>query len=139
MVWFEDALTKDRDCIPAEQGYARERAGEGKVKSNAPASVTALGVNNQTRKFERYGLYGGLAFQNIVMGIEVDILRHGLKKAEAAGYPAIGHIHDAGLFEVPKGFGSVEELTKIMCDLEPWAAGLPLTGAGYRGNRLKKD
>lgn len=139
MVWFEDAHTGDRDCIPAEQGYARKRAGEGKVKSNAPSSVTALGVDNQTRKFQRYGLYGGLAFQNIVMGIEVDILRHGLLRAEAGGYPAIGHIHDAGVFEVPEGFGNVPELVRLMCDLPPWAAGLPLTGAGYRDKRLRKD
>lgn len=139
MVWFEDGVTGDVDCIPAEQGYARERAGEGKVKNNAPASVTALAVNDRTRKFERYGLYGGLAFQNIVMGIEVDILRHGLKAGERAGYPAIGHIHDAGLFEPREGFGSLAELTAIMCDLPAWAEGLPLTGAGYRSKRLKKD
>jgi DNA polymerase len=139
MVWFKDHLTGDSDCIPAEQGYAREKAGEGKVTDNAPASVTALGVDNNTREFLRYGLYGGLAFQNVVMGIEVDILRHGLKAAEREGYPAVGHIHDAGLFEPPEGFGSVDELRETMCRLPGWAAGLPLTGAGYRSKRLKKD
>lgn len=139
MVWFKEKITGESECVPANEGYAREAEGEGKVQSAAPSSVTALGVNSTTNRFERYGLYGGLAFQNIVMGIEVDILRRGLLRAEAAGYPAIGHIHDAGVFEVLKGFGSVDELRAIMCELEPWAEGLPLTGAGYRGKRLRKD
>src|SRR5262249_29963940 len=133
MVWFRDALTGDSDCIPTAEGIAREMAREGKVTDVAPSSVTALGVDPKTNQFIRYGLYGGLAFQNAVMGIEVDILRGGLLRAEAAGYPAIGHIHDAGVFEVLQGFGSLEELIAIMCDLPPEYEGLPLTGAGYRG------
>jgi DNA polymerase len=139
MVWFKEKITGESECIPEAEAYARQRDGEGKVRDAAPAAVTALGVNSTTNRFERYGLYGGLAFQNIVMGIEVDILRHGLLRGEAAGYPAIGHIHDAGLFEVPRGFGSVAELTRIMCDLPPCYADIPLTGAGYRSKRLKKD
>lgn len=141
MVWFEEKITGESDCIPSAEGYARQQAGEGKVKSNAPSSVTCMGevMVGSRPVWMRYGLYGGLGFQNAVMGIEVDILRGGLLRAERAGYPAIGHIHDAGVFEVPRGFGSVKELTAIMCDLPPWADELPLTGAGYRGKRLKKD
>ena len=138
MVWFKDAITLENECITAEQGYARQRAGEGRVTGAAKASVTVLGVDNKNR-FLRYGLYGGLIFQNNVMGVEVDVLRHGLKNAERAGYATIGHIHDAGLFEVLRGFGSVRELEAIMCQLPACYASIPLSASGYRSKRLRKD
>lgn len=105
----------------------------------AKSAVTALGVNSVTKKWERFALYGGLAFENIVQAIARDLLANGIKKAEAAGYPVIGHVHDEILCEVPFGFGDVGEFEKLICELPPWAAGLPLTASGYRSKRYKKD
>lgn len=140
MVWFKDKITGESECIPAEQGYAREKAGEGKVQSDARPSVTALGVNSVTLKFERFGLYGGLAFENLVQAIAADLLRHGIRLAERAGYPVIGHVHDAIIAEVPRGFDpGAKRFEKLICDLPPWSAGLPLGSSGYSGSRLKKD
>lgn len=139
MVWFKDKITGENECIPADQGYARERAGEGKVAGRAKPSVTALGVNSITLKFERFGLYGGLAFENLVQAIAADLLRHGIKLAEKAGYPVIGHVHDEIITEVPRSFGDVKEFERIICQLPAWATDLPLTASGFRGKRLKKD
>lgn len=105
----------------------------------AKSAVTALGVNSVTKKWERFGLYGGLAFENIVQAIARDLLANGIKKAEAAGYPVIGHVHDEILTEVDRGWGDVGEFERLICELPDWAAGLPLTASGWRGKRYRKD
>lgn len=139
MAWFRDKATGELECVPAEQAYARQAAGEGVVERPAKPSVTALGVNSVTLAFERFGLYGGLAFENIVQAIAADLLRCGLKLAEGAGYPVIGHVHDAIIAEVRRGFGSVDEFVRVICQLSAWAEGLPLTASGFRGKRDRKD
>lgn len=139
-VWFRDKITGESEVVPAEQGYARERAGEGKVEGQAKPAVTALGVNSVTLAFERFALYGGLATENVVQAIARDLLAHGIVLAERAGYPVIGHVHDEIITEVPRGFDpGAKRFEKLICNLPAWADGLPLGSSGYSGNRLKKD
>lgn len=139
-VWFKDHITGESEIVTEEQGYAREKAGEGKVQGTAKPAVTALGVNSVTLSFERFALYGGLACENVVQAIARDLLAHGIKLSEAAGYPVIGHIHDEIITEVPRGFDpGAKRFEKLICQLPDWAAGLPLGSSGYSGNRLKKD
>lgn len=101
-------------------------------------SVTALGVNSVTKKFERYPLYGGLLFENLVQAAARDLLANGILKAEAAGYPVIGHVHDEIIAEVPRGTGDAKAFEEIICDLPEWASGLPLRAAGWKGKRYRK-
>lgn len=133
------------ETMALDEALAGERKGTVQMMrhdgepSYAKSAVTALGVNSVTKKWERFGLYGGLAFENIVQAIARDLLANGIKKAEAAGYPVIGHVHDEIITEVPRGFGDVKEFEALICELPNWAAGLPLTASGWRGKRYRKD
>lgn len=132
--WMESSEVMGR-----EEAQRAQNRGEVKIEREAKSAVTALGVNSVTKKWERFALYGGLAFENIVQAIARDLLANGIKMAERAGYPVIGHVHDEIIAEIKKLWGSVKEFVGLICTLPPWALDLPLTAAGYRGKRYRKD
>jgi len=138
-VWFRRKDAEVAEPMGRTEAVALVNKGEGEIEGNAQPKVTALGVNSVTKKWERFGLYGGLALENIVQAVARDLLANGIRKAEAAGYPVIGHVHDEILTEVPRGFGDVDAFEKLICELPPWAEDLPLTAGGWRGKRYRKD
>jgi len=139
--WSEasETMALDEAQLAEKRGAVAIMRDKDGALNMAKSAVTALGVNSVTKKWERFALYGGLAFENIVQAIARDLLANGIKKAEAAGYPVIGHVHDEILTEVPRGFGDVAEFEALICELPAWAAGLPLTASGWRGKRYRKD
>jgi len=75
---------------------------------------------------------------NCCLAIERDILVHGMRGVERAGYPVVMHVYDESVSEVPRGFGSVKEYEDILCQLPAWAEGLPIKAEGWRGKRYRK-
>lgn len=108
-------------------------------KREKKMSLTARGTDSITEKWIRFPLYGGSLFNNVVQGSARDVLVNGMLKAEAAGYPIVLHTHDEMAAEVPRGFGDVQAFERLICELPVWAEGLPLTAAGWRGKRYRKD
>jgi DNA polymerase len=102
-------------------------------------SVTVLGVDSQTERWTRFPIYGGSLFNNVVQGSARDILVNGMKNAEAGGYKIILHTHDEMAAEMPRGVGSVEELSALANRLPGWCLDLPLKASGWRGKRYRKD
>ena len=138
------ALGPDGAWLPSEvmdRDLAEKLAVKGLVKIEGETSpkATVIGVNAVTRKMTRFALYGGLAFQNVVMGIERDFLVNGMRKAEAEGYPIIAHVYDEMVCEVPRGFGDLAFFEKLICELPEWGTGMPLTAGGWRGKRYRKE
>lgn len=127
------------ETMPREEAHAAAARGEVKIEREARAAVTVLGVNSVTKKWERYALYSGLIFENLVQAIARDLLANGMKKAEAADYTVIGHVHDELITEVPRGFGDVAAFERLICEVPDWCADLPLTASGWRGKRYRKD
>jgi DNA polymerase len=83
-------------------------------------------------------LYGGVQWNNIVQGTARDILKHGMRNVEAAGYPIIFHVHDEIVSEVDESFGSDAEFQRLMSKMEPWMHGLPLAAAAWEDRRYVK-
>ena len=57
---------------------------------------------------------------------------------EAAGYPIVLHVHDEIVCEVPIGFGSTEEFTRLMTRKPSWALELPIAASAWSGPRYCK-
>ena len=87
----------------------------------------------------RMRTYAGKLVENLCQSVANDILRHAMANLERSGYPVVLHVYDEIVCEVPKGFGSVEELESIMKTLPSWAAGWPIgADGGWRGRRYRK-
>jgi DNA polymerase len=131
--WPDISETIDRDL--AEK---LESVGKAKIAGPTKPAITALDVDSTTQKLVRYAVYGGLAMENLCLAIERDILVCGMRNVEAAGYPVVMHVYDEAVSEVPRGFGSVKEFERLMCEVPPVYDGLPIAANGFRAKRYKK-
>lgn len=105
-----------------------------------PATVFKLvykGADDQGR-WGDVDTYGGKLAENITQAVARDVLAEGIKKCESKGYPIVMHVHDEIVAQVKKGFGSVEEVEKLIATVPHWAKGLPLSAEGWRGERYRK-
>ena len=84
------------------------------------------------------GSFAGSWVENVVSGIARDLLAAAMLRVEAAGYPIVLHVHDELVCEVPIGFGSVEELTRLMTRRPRWALELPIAASTWTGPRYCK-
>lgn len=106
--------------------------------SVAQPTLTAMGVDSYTKKWERYALYGGMLAENNTQSLSRDLLVNAMFNFESAGYPVVMHIHDELVAEVSKNFGSLEEAEEIAERLPAWAKDLPIAAEGWRGERFRK-
>lgn len=109
---------------------------EPKIDGNG--QLTYLGIDTYTRRWMRCNTYGGKLTENAVQAIARDLLVSAMKRLRKRGYDIVGTVHDEVILEVPKGFGSPDEVSEIMCEIDDWAKGLPVQAAGWRGPRYRK-
>lgn len=106
-------------------------------------SISYEGYNTNAKKakkgWARMRTHGGMLTENIVQATANDVLRHAMANVEKAGYPIVMHTYDEIVSEVPEGFGTVEELERLMTTLPEWAKDWPIgADGGWRGKRYRK-
>jgi DNA polymerase bacteriophage-type len=84
--------------------------------------------------------YGGLLTENVVMGLERQLLVRAMLRCEAENLPVIFNGYDEIVCETPERFADWTRLQHIMEDRPEWAATrkLPIAAEGWTGGRYKK-
>jgi DNA polymerase len=91
------------------------------------------------RRFAVKGESGPFIVHNCVQAIARDCLREALFRLDAAGYRIVMHVHDEVVLDAPEGFGSVEDVARIVGAPIDWAPGLPLRADGFETSYYRKD
>ncbi|MBQ8134751.1 MAG: DNA polymerase [Clostridia bacterium] len=95
-------------------------------------AVTFEGLN-AGNKWVRSETYSGKLVENITQATARDLLAEAMRRMELAGLEIVAHVHDEVIIEAPVGSTTVEDVCSIMNQNPPWAEGLPLSSAGYKG------
>jgi DNA polymerase len=102
-------------------------------------SLSYMGENTYTRKWERLRTYGGKLAENLVQATARDLLAESLVVVDRAGYLIVLHVHDEIVAETEPGFGSTAALERLMARTPGWAKGCPVEAEGYSARRYRKD
>lgn len=105
-------------------------------------SVSYMGQNQTTKRWERVETYGGKLVENIVQAIARDCLAIAIENLEAQGLHVVFHIHDEVVIDAPAWADNdtmLDTVTKIMTKPIPWAQALPLNADGWVDKFFKKD
>ena len=103
-------------------------------------TISYMGINAYSRKFDRIETYGGKLFENICQAGSRDIMAHAMLLAEERGYKTVLTVHDELITEAPDTDRyTVGGLSDILATNPPWADGLPLAADGFEAKRYRKD
>ena len=105
-------------------------------------SVSYMGQNQTTKRWERVETYGGKLVENIVQAIARDCLAIAIENLEAQDLHVVFHIHDEVVIDTPAWADNdtmLDTVTKIMTKPIPWAQALPLNADGWVDKFFKKD
>jgi DNA polymerase bacteriophage-type len=119
-------LSYIRPLIEIDEGFNKQR-------------LTYEGVDQTTKAWGRINTYGGKLVENIVQAIARDCLAVAMLSLDRAGYDIGMHVHDEVVLDVPLGFGSVEEVERIMAEGIPWAEGLTLRAEAFEAGHYRKS
>lgn len=102
-------------------------------------SLSYMGVNQTTRKWERIETWGGKLTENLTQATARDCLKESMLALSGAGFDIRAHVHDEVIITEPVGGRTVEDVCQIMGAPISWAPGLPLRADGYETPYYKKD
>ena len=91
-------------------------------------------------QWKEVSAFGGLLTENVIMGMEVDIMVGGMFRCEKAGLPIVLTVHDEILVEPLIKDADEKAFNQILCDVEPWVKQLqvPIQVDTWVGERYRK-
>jgi DNA polymerase len=117
-------------------------------------SISYMGVNPKTKKWERIRTYGGRLVENIVQAVARDVMAEAMLALSFArrigrghngGPPMdvpvlIGTVHDELLGEAPAApaNAALQTMLTALRTTPAWAPGLPVDASGWTGTRYRK-
>lgn len=102
-------------------------------------TITYLGINQYSRKWQRLKTYGGKLLENACQGASRDVLFYAQPEVEAAGFQIVLKVHDEIVSEAPSSEEfNHEVLSSILAKGHSWTKGLPLAAAGFECTRYRK-
>ena len=116
--------------------YIHPRLGQNRFGGE---SILYAGMEQGPRTWGTLETYGGKLVENIVQATARDCLAAAMLRLTKAGYKILMHVHDEVIMEMPKGKGSLEEVTRIMAMNEPWENGLIKNADGFEDIYYRKD
>lgn len=104
-------------------------------------TISFMGINNYTRRWERLYTYGGKLSADATQSTAREILAHNLPHVEEGGYPIILQVHDEVVTEPIDDVNySVQNLIKLLTRRPEWIDdNLPLAAGGFEAKRYRKD
>lgn len=136
---LEDGSWSDAERMDWVDATGLERAGLCKIDGESRPKIIVSGTDSQTETWKRFPIYGGSLYNNYIQGMARDVLVHGMQKAEDVGLEINLHTHDELGAEVWRGSADPAWFERLICDLPPWCAGLPLTAKAFLSKRYRKD
>lgn len=100
-------------------------------------AVTVMTVNSMTKQWVRRPMHGGLWTENLIQALCRDLLAEAMLRLDERGFDIVMHVHDEVVVE--RHDPCVVELETFMSEVPTWAAGFPISAAGWKGQRFKKD
>jgi len=108
-------------------------------KGRSQSVVTAMWVDNYTKKWSRRVITGPSFFQSAVQALCRDLLMEAHLRVEAEGFPLMLSVHDEQQSEVPDDARyQVKEYERLMCIVPTWANRFPIAADCWEGYRFKK-
>lgn len=94
----------------------------------------------KTGKWTTIDAFGGQEAENVVMGIERDLMTCAMFKCERNGLPIVLEVHDEIVCEPEKANADYKALEQIMTDSPEWAKAIqiPVAVEGWVGERYRK-
>jgi DNA polymerase len=103
-------------------------------------TITYMGMNQYTRKWQRISTYGGKIAENITQAVARDAMAANMPDVEYCGYDIVLSVHDELITEADDDLDhDAGDLSEILATVPDWAEGLPLAAAGFDAYRYKKD
>ena len=105
------------------------------VRVTSKGRITCSGVNTRSK------LYGGKLTENIIQSFCRDLICYWMLRCDEEGLPVLLTVHDEIVSIADKGMPALVALMRlanIMCEVPPWAQGMPIDVEGEMTFHYKK-